>query len=67
MLNTRGGEYGIPFILSLFYEYSNLAYVHIHAIHRVYQAEYVIRIRVAAPQEYVNTYSTRRPWTKLLL
>jgi len=26
----------------------------------VNQAEYGIRIRVAAPQEYVNTYSTRR-------
>jgi len=30
------------------------------AIYRVQQAEYVIRIRMAASQEYVNTYSTRR-------
>ena len=27
---------------------------------RVHQAEYVIHIRAAASQEYVNTYSTRR-------
>jgi len=32
----------------------------IHVICRVNQAEYVIRILVAVPQEYVNTYSTRR-------
>jgi hypothetical protein len=31
-----------------------------HGIYRVNQAEYVVRIRVAAPQEYVNAYSTRR-------
>jgi len=62
LLNTRGGrsKYGILFIVSLFYEYSNLEYVHIHAIYRVNQAEYVIRILVATPQEYVNTYSTCR-------
>ena len=62
-LNTRGGgeyKYGILFIFSLFYEYSNLEYVHIHVIRRVNQAEYVIRVLVAASQEYVNTYSTRR-------
>jgi len=56
-----GGENNIRcilFILSLFYEHSNLEYVHIHVIYRVNQAEYVIRILVAAPQEYVNTYST---------
>jgi len=29
-------------------------------IYRVHQAGYGIRIRVAAPQEYVNIYSTRR-------
>ena len=29
-------------------------------MYRVHQAEYVIHIRVAASQEYVNTYSTRR-------
>jgi len=62
MLNTRGErmKYGILFIFSLFYEYSNLAYVHIHVIYRVNQAEYGIHIRVAASQEYVNIYSTRR-------
>ena len=38
----------------------NLEYVRSHAICRVNQAEYAIRIPVAAPQEYVNTYSTRR-------
>jgi len=53
-------KYGILFIFSLFYEYSNLEYVHIHVIYRANQAEYGIRIRVAASQEYVNTYSTRR-------
>jgi len=62
MWNTRGGgvKYGILFIFSLFYEYSNLEYVHIHVIYRVHQAEYGIHILVAASQEYVNTYSTRR-------
>ena len=53
-------KYGILFIFRLFYEYSNLAYVHIHVIYRVIQAEYVIRILVAVSQEYVNTYSTYR-------
>jgi len=52
--------YGILFIYRLFYEYSNLEYVHIYVIYRVSQAKYVLRIRVAASQEYVNTYSTRR-------
>jgi len=62
MLNTRGGriKYEILFRFSLFYEYSNLEYVHIRVIHRVNQAEDVIRIRVAASQEYVTTYSTCR-------
>ena len=50
---------GILFIFSLFHEYNNLEYVHIHVIYRVDQAEHVIRIRVATSQEYVNTYSTR--------
>ena len=45
---------------SLLYEYSNLEYVHIYVMYRVTQAEYVICILVAASQEYVNTYSTRR-------
>jgi len=40
------------------YEYSNLEYVHIHAICRVSQAEYVTRIRVSASQKQVNTYLT---------
>jgi len=53
-------NYGILFRFSLFYEYSILEYEHVHVIYRVSQAEYVIRIRVVAPQEYVNIYSTRR-------
>ena len=52
--------YGILFRLSLIYEFSNLEYIHFHVICRVDQAEYVIRILVAASQEYVNTYSTCR-------
>jgi len=57
----RGKEYDIPFILSLFCEYIHLESVRIPAIiYRVNQAEYVIHIRVVAPHEYVNTYSTRR-------
>jgi len=53
-------EYSILFIFSLFYEYSNLEYVHIHVIYRVGQAEYGIGILLAVSQEYVDTYSTRR-------
>jgi len=62
MLNTRGGriKYGMLFLFSLFYEYSNLECVYIHAIYRVDQAEYVIRILVAASQECVKPYSTSR-------
>jgi len=62
MLNTaeRRIRLGILFIFSLFGEYNNLEYVHIHDICRVNQAENIIRILVAVPQEYVNTYSTRR-------
>jgi len=52
-------KYSILFIFSLFYEYSTLEYAHIHVIYRVDQAEYGIRILVAASQEYVNTYSRR--------
>jgi len=48
-------KYGILFIFSLFYEYSNLEYAHLHVTHRVIQAGYVIRILVAGSQEYVNT------------
>jgi len=45
---------------SLLYEYSNLEYVRTYVRYRVTQAEYGIRIVMAASQEYVNTYSTRR-------
>jgi len=38
----------------------HLEYVRIHVIYRVDQAEYGIHIRVVAPQEYVNIYSTHR-------
>jgi len=53
-------EYGILFILSLFWEYASLEYARMHVIYRVSQSEYVICILVAAPQEYVNIYSSRR-------
>jgi len=43
-------KYGILFTFSMFYEYSNLEYVHLHVIYRVIQEEYVIRILVAASQ-----------------
>jgi len=29
-------------------------------MYRVHQAKYLIHVLVVAPQEYVNTYSTRR-------
>jgi len=45
-------KYGILFISSLCYEYSSLEYVHTHVIYRVDQAEFVIRILVAASQKY---------------
>jgi len=66
MLNTREGrtQCGILFIFSLFCEYINLEYVRMHVIYRVHQAEYA---NVAAPQEYVNTYSTRRTRTPTTL
>jgi len=38
----------------------SLAYARIHVIYRVNRSEYIIRILIAAPQEYVNTYSTHR-------
>ena len=63
----RGKEYGFLFIFSLFCEHMHLEYVRIHAIYRLTQAEYVICIRMAASQEYVNTYSTRRPTIPPLL
>jgi len=56
-------KYGILFIFSLFSEYSNIEYVHIHVIYRVYQVEYIICIPVTASQEHANTVSTRRPLT----
>jgi len=56
-------NHGILFILSPFHEYSNLEYVRVHVLYRAHQSEYVIRILVAASQEYVNTYSTRRDCT----
>ena len=36
-----------------------LKYVHVHVIHRVNQADYLIHILVVAPQQYVKIYSTR--------
>jgi len=57
-------EYGYLFRCSLFCEYSILEYEHVHVIYRVSQAECGIRIRVAAPQEYVNIDSTRRTATR---
>jgi len=59
----RGNECGILFIFSLFCEYIHLEYVRIHGIYSVDQAEYVIRILVVAPQEYMNIYSTYRAVT----
>jgi len=43
----------------LFREYIHVEYEHTRIIYRVNQAEYAIHIRVVAPQEYVNLYSTR--------
>jgi len=59
----RSTKYGILFIFSLFGEYMNLEYVRIHVICRVNPAECAIPIPMAAPQEYVNTYSTPRGWS----
>jgi len=56
----RRNKYGIRFILSLFYEYIHLEYVHVHVIYRVDQAEYVSHILMAVLQEYVNAYPTCR-------
>jgi len=53
-------KYGILFIFSPFCEYGVLEYVHVPVEYRGHHMEYVVRIRVAAPQEYVNTYSPRR-------
>ena len=65
MLNTRNEESN-----TVFYSYlaccMNTSTLRMY-IYRVNQAEYGIRIRVAAPQEYVNIYSTRRLLIRLLL
>ena len=37
-----------------------LEYVRVHVSYWTNQADYAIRIPVAAPQEYVNTHSPRR-------
>jgi len=47
-------------MFSPFYVYSNLEYEHVPVKYRVHQAEYGIHTLMAAPQEYVNIYSTRR-------
>jgi len=61
IFNTQSKEKKTPFdSFSAWCEYMDLDYERIHVIYRVSQAEYVIRIRVAAPQECVNTCSTRR-------
>jgi len=56
----RRKQYSILFIFSPFYEYNRLEYEHVPVEYRVHRVEYVILILVAASQEYVNTYSTRR-------
>ena len=54
MSNMRGEEkIRYSCILTLYYEYSNLEYVHVHVVFRANQAEYGIRIRMVASQEYV--------------
>jgi len=53
-------KHGNLFIVSLFCEYINVEYGRVPTISKVNQAEYVINFRVAASQEYVNTYSTCR-------
>jgi len=56
----RRTNHRILFRFGLLYEYSNLECECIYAIYRVTQAEYDIHICMAASQEYVNPYSTRR-------
>jgi len=62
MLNTRREEQntGCYPYLACFVNKFNLEYVRFHVIYRVSQADYAIRTPMAAPQEYMNTYSTRR-------
>jgi len=57
---VRRRKYCILFIFSPFYEYFPFKHVRAPVISRANQAEDVIHIRVVAPQEYVNIYSTRR-------
>jgi len=47
-------------MFSLFCEYVSRESVRIHFIYRINQSEYVICVLVAAPQEYVNRFSTSR-------
>ena len=56
----RSTKYGILFIFNVICEYVNLEHVRIHVIYKATQAEYAARTPMAAPQEYLNTYSTRR-------
>jgi len=56
----RRRKYDIIFRCSRFCEYMNLECVRVPVIYRARQAEYVFHIRVAASQEYVNTYLRRR-------
>ena len=68
MLNTRSEEENRVnplFMFGLFCECIYLEYVQVPVIYRVNQAEYFVHIHVAASQEYVNTYSTRRLCTPL--
>jgi len=55
MLNTWSEEQNTVFysylFFSLFCEYINLEYVRIQVIYRANQAEYAIRIPMAAPQQ----------------
>jgi len=62
MLNTRSEESKTGFYThyAYFVNTSSLKYARIHVIHRVHQAEYVIRILVAAPQESMNRDPTCR-------
>jgi len=61
MLNTRNEESNTVLYSDLAC-YMNTSTLNTY-IYRVNQAEYVIRIRVAAPQEYVNISLTRRQGT----
>jgi len=62
----RGIINGILFIFSPFHKYSNLGYVPVYVIYRVNQADYGMRILVAACHEKVNTCSTRRVFIHLV-